>query len=107
ARFACEFFLNGPVRRFGNNLRIGLFLFAASLVSNATECSSRSIKHLNSPTMKPLRLWIAGFFLGVLLHACPRTSAQTIPLEQGPPIRVTVDRVNVGVIVKIGRASCR
>jgi len=34
-----------------------------------------------------------------LLHACPRTSAQTIPLEQGPPIRVTVDRVNVGVIV--------
>lgn len=49
--------------------------------------------------MKAQGFSIAVFFLGVLLQPCPGASAQGKPQEQGPAIRVTVDRVNVGVIV--------
>src|SRR5215469_5212747 len=53
----------------------------------------------NSLTMKPDRFLVASLPLHALLLLCAVTSAQTVPQEQGPKIRVTVDRVNVGVIV--------
>ena len=49
--------------------------------------------------MKPNRFLVASLLLSALLPLCAVTSAQTIPQEQAPKIRVTVDRVNVGVIV--------
>ena len=49
--------------------------------------------------MKPHRLFAAGWFLGVVLGSCGSTYAQQTSQEQAPTIRVTVDRVNVGVLV--------
>jgi len=50
-------------------------------------------------TMKPNRFLAASLLLSALPPLCAVTSAQTVPQEQAPKIRVTVDRVNVGVIV--------
>jgi len=47
--------------------------------------------------MKPRRFSVAPFLISALLP--PVTAAQAIPPQQAPRIRVTVDRVNVGVIV--------
>ncbi len=49
--------------------------------------------------MKAHSFFIAAFFLGASLYSCLGAFAQTNPQEQGPAIRVTVNRVNVGVIV--------
>jgi len=53
----------------------------------------------NSLTMKPDRFLVASLPLHALLLLCAVTSAQTVPQEAAPKLRVTVDRVNVGVIV--------
>jgi len=54
--------------------------------------------------MKPDRflaasLRVSALLLSALLSLCTVASAQTVPQGQAPQIRVTVDRVNVGVIV--------
>jgi Ca-activated chloride channel homolog len=49
--------------------------------------------------MKPFDFPVASFFLGVAFGSCVVASAQANGQEQGPAIRVTVDRVNVGVVV--------
>jgi len=54
--------------------------------------------------MKPDRflaasLRVSALLLSALLPLCTVASAQTVPQGQAPQIRVTVDRVNVGVIV--------
>lgn len=49
--------------------------------------------------MKPCRLFTAGWFLGFGLGFCGSIRAQQTSQEQAPTIRVTVDRVNVGVTV--------
>lgn len=49
--------------------------------------------------MKAHSFLIAAFSLSILLQSCPSASAQQNTQEQGPAIRVTVNRVNVGVIV--------
>lgn len=48
---------------------------------------------------KPHRLLVPTLFLASTLGHCFAFSAQEKPQEQGPKIQVTVDRVNVGVIV--------
>src|SRR5215467_3035092 len=53
----------------------------------------------NSLTMKPDRFLVASLPLHALLLLCAVTFAQTVPQEAAPKLRVTVDRVNVGVIV--------
>src|SRR5215472_18461373 len=64
----------------------------------------RTGRTTGSLTMKPNRFLAASLLVTALLFSalrplCAVTSAQTVPQEQGPKIRVTVDRVNVGVIV--------
>jgi|SRR5579859_413004 len=49
--------------------------------------------------MKPYRFFAAGPLLGIVLGSCGSSNAQQTTQEQAPAIRVTVDRVNVGVIV--------
>lgn len=49
--------------------------------------------------MKPYMFLAAGSLLGILLGSCGIANAQQTSQEQAPAIRVTVDRVNVGVIV--------
>jgi Ca-activated chloride channel family protein len=49
--------------------------------------------------MKPLRLLVPTLFLAGTLGHCFAVSAQEKPQAQVPKIQVTVDRVNVGVIV--------
>ncbi len=49
--------------------------------------------------MKPHRFFAAAFLLPVVVGSCIEAAAQANRQEQAPTIRVTVDRVNVGVIV--------
>jgi Ca-activated chloride channel homolog len=49
--------------------------------------------------MKPHVFLTAGPLLGILLGSCGIANGQQTSQEQAPAIRVTVDRVNVGVIV--------
>lgn len=52
--------------------------------------------------MKPNNPLVRRLFITVTLGCCFASSGQEKPQGPGPPIRVTVDRVNVGVIVTDG-----